>query len=212
MNITKTLGVMLLAGIPFSQTGCSKQEDPTRTIPLVKYSIPYIAPNIHLFDRNKDEVLDRNEILDYINVAIDNGDGLLTYEEFTDFSHKFARLFSAETGPNNRGQTHNNYWQVRTEIAKELTDPIKPSIPLKEGNLKREKIESVLKELIEVEKLSVKKENVDWAIKATTLQGKDFQYLENDEKFRKAVEARLLRQKAVNSLMKSPTWIEKLYK
>ncbi len=212
MNISKTLGVMLLAGIPFSQTGCGKKEDSTKNIPLASVKYRGETTNIHCFDRDKNEILDRNEIYDYINVAIDNGDGLLTYGEFCDFGHKFAVMFDHASKSENMQAINNQYWFVYREIALELTDPIKPSIPLKEGNIKREKIESVLKELIEVEKLNVKKRDVDWEIKAAALQGKGFQYLENDEKYRKAIEASSLRRQAVKVLLENPSWIEKLYK
>lgn len=203
MNISKTLGVVLLAGIPLSQAGCSKQEeDPNQTRALVNYSYGN-RKNIHLFDRDKNEVLDTKEMFDYINVAIDNGDGLLTYPEFCEAAHRFANLDSKD----------GTHWQLYSEVAQELTEPyIKQSIPLKEGNLSRQKIESVLKELIEIEKLNVSKEQIDFTVKAKALQGESFKYLENDAKFRQATEANLLRQKAVDFLMDNPIWIEKLFK
>ena len=255
MKIAQTLGLLLLASVPLTVTSCKKQEEvpivnakdplpkfdrfndgdlprvdytnPEQKMPLINFDDEH-TPGIHLFDKNKDEILDRNEILDYINVAFNNGDEKLSFLECwrlpglgSRARYNMSDILPAEPHKmrDNIKKTDDNMAQLYKELMNRFTDEkgyvdYKP-INLPEGNISRKTIESVLKEIIETEKIIAREEEMTEEVKRqySWVSRRSLRQIVWNEAARKEVEPIVLRSKAIGFLLSNinPIWMEKLH-
>lgn len=193
---------------------------PGQQIPLINYDSDS-SKGITLCDRNKDDLLDPKEVLDFVNIAIDDGDGVINAVElkklfWASSSFWTPHYLRGDILPENPFRitknlkaTDDNFWKLYKTTEEAEWDGAK----IGEGNITRAHINSVLAEIIKAENITAVKEEVDAeANRRIAVLGGSYRYLESNEDFRKAAEATVVRRKAVDFLLenKNSVWITKL--